>query len=85
MTLRILRESTFRPFQEAKNSKTPQYPPDHKPVMPVPKGGSMCLNCKFLTEDKKHCDSEDYIAFMGTSELPYRADEMCSDWWRFRG
>jgi len=85
MGMRILRESTFQPFQEAKNPRTPRYPPDHKPVMPVPKGGSMCLNCRFLGKDKKTCKSRDYIDFMGTNKLPYMADEMCSDWWKPRG
>jgi hypothetical protein len=86
MAVRILRESTFRPFRQVREAKkVPKYPPDHQPVMKVPKGGSMCLNCKFLGRDKKSCISPEYIDFMGTSKLPYPADQMCSDWWKPRG
>lgn len=61
--------------------KKVSYPADHKPVLPVPKGGSMCANCRFVSKDKKHCSNEYFVQFNGSNKLPYPADQMCSDWW----
>ncbi len=57
------------------------YPPGHKPAMRVPKGGSMCKNCKFLGKDEKTCTSKDFIAWNGSKNLPEPYDEYCSDWY----
>lgn len=53
----------------------------HQPFMKVPKGGSSCANCKFLSEDKLHCVQQDFINWNETSLLPQPIDEYCSDWY----
>lgn len=59
-------------------------PQNHKPVMRVPLEGATCSTCKFFEVrniDEGHCRSKYYKDFMHTSQLPYPADEMCSDWY----
>lgn len=53
----------------------------HQPFMKVPKGGSSCSNCKFLSEDKKNCVNKYFIEWYGKSELPQPIDEYCSDFY----
>src|SRR5690242_13699540 len=79
--LRRLRESTFDKFSKIREAGPFKLPKGHKPVLPVPKGGSMCLNCNYLNPDKKTCREPNFIAFNGGPKLPYPADRMCSDWW----
>lgn len=62
----------------------PTYPPDHVPAMRVPKGGSSCASCEYVSEDKKHCSNEDFIAWHGSNKLPAPADAYCSDWYEPR-
>ena len=56
--------------------------------MRVTKGGSMCANCKHLSDDKKHCNDDDFIAWGGKEKpagsdlIPLPIDEYCSDWWK---
>ena len=64
----------------ATRKKLPEYPPDHKPGMKVPKGGSMCKNCEYLV-DGDQCRNEYFIKWNGSSKLPAPADEFCSDWY----
>jgi hypothetical protein len=65
----------------------PHYPPDHLAAMPVPIGGSMCLNCRFLGADKQSCKNKDFIAWegpdkpAGSDRLPKPPDRYCSDWY----
>jgi hypothetical protein len=61
-----------------------RYPANHQPILRVPRGGSMCLNCRFLGDDERTCTNRYYIEFHGTDRLPYPADQMCSDWWQAR-
>jgi len=49
--------------------------------MQVPKGGSMCANCKYLDEDKKSCTKENFIRWNGSEVIPGKIDEYCSDWY----
>lgn len=59
-----------------------QYPLDHKPGMRVPKGGSDCAKCEYLSSDSAHCRNPDWIAWhRGDDKLPYPADEYCCDWY----
>jgi len=61
-----------------------QLPGNHKAGMKIPKGGSSCANCKFLSEDKKNCLNEYWVKWNGgNSKLPVPADEYCSDWFDF--
>jgi hypothetical protein len=71
----------FSQVRDILKGRTPTYEKNHKPVLEVPKGGSMCANCKYVSDDQGHCKNKHYIKFMGTSKLPYPADQMCSDWW----
>jgi peptide deformylase len=59
---------------------TPEYPADHQPFMQVPKGGSCCANCKFLSGDK--CTNTYFTKWYGTDQLPSPVDEICSDWYQ---
>ena len=60
--------------------KQPTYPPDHKPALEVPKGGSSCATCQFYKGNQK-CGSPDYAKFYGTDHIPLPPDRFCSDWW----
>jgi GNAT superfamily N-acetyltransferase len=60
----------------------PDYPDTHQAAMRVPKGGSSCSSCRFVSEDKKECSNEHFIKWNnGSKELPLPADEYCSDWY----
>jgi hypothetical protein len=63
---------------------TPSYPANHQPGMRVPKGGSSCSSCKYLSENGKECTSEFFIKWHGTDKLPAPANEYCSDWYEPR-
>ena len=65
-----------------------KYPPDHQAGMRVPKGGSMCKNCKYLADARNRlCESEYFIAWegegkpAGSDKIPYAIDEYCSDFY----
>lgn len=61
-----------------------QVPADHEPAMRVPKGGSSCANCRFYSQrGGQHgtCHEPNYARYYGTKEIPYPADEFCSDWY----
>lgn len=81
--LKRLRESTFNKFVKLKEavSRKPTYPPNHVPAIKVPVGGSSCLKCRFLGEDKKTCKNKYYILWNnGSNKLLAPADRFCSDW-----
>jgi hypothetical protein len=61
-----------------------EYPPNHKAGMRVPKGGSMCANCKFLNrETMKDCTEPYFIKWNGgRSLIPAPIDEYCSDFYQ---
>lgn len=82
--LKRLRESTFQKFVKIREARAGpvRYPKDHQAIMRVPKGGSMCLNCRFISDDKKTCREPNFILANGGPKLPYPADRMCSDWYR---
>jgi hypothetical protein len=57
-------------------------PDDHLPLIPTPKGGSSCANCRFVDAEAHECNSPEYVEWNGGPELPSRdLDSMCSDWW----
>ena len=53
-------------------------PPNHQLGMKVPKGGSMCANCRFLASPTT-CGNEGFIRWNGGAKLPDPADEYCCD------
>ncbi len=56
-------------------------PKGHQPGMRVPKGGSMCANCKFLAKDRKNCMESNFIKWNKGSLIPGPVDEYCSDFY----
>ena len=56
-------------------------PPNHKAGLQVPKGGSCCANCKWWSQEKQICTSTYYSDWAGTNQIPYAADEYCTNWW----
>lgn len=70
-----------KPTPEEIQNKNIHYPPDHQPGMKVPKGGSMCKNCKFLKDPEgKICGNKDFIRWNGSDVIPGEIDSYCSDW-----
>lgn len=67
-------------FAHAPSSRKVEYPPDHKPGMRVPRGGSSCAICRYLGPDKASCENEYFQRWHGSDHLPAPADEYCSDW-----
>lgn len=60
------------------------YASDHVAGMQVPKGGSMCANCKFFyTSDGPKCDSVYWQKWAQTREIPVAADEYCCNWFDY--
>jgi hypothetical protein len=53
-------------------------PKDHQLGMRVPKGGSMCGNCRFLASPTE-CGNKGYIQWNGGAKLPEPANEYCCD------
>jgi len=53
-------------------------PADHQLGMKVPKGGSMCANCRFLTSPTT-CSNKGFVEWNGSGKLPNPADEYCCD------
>jgi len=51
--------------------------------MKVPKGGSMCKNCKFLKDaEKKLCGEPNFVKWnFGKDEIPGEIDAYCSSWY----
>lgn len=56
------------------------YPPDHKPGMKVPKGGSNCVSCEYY-EGNNLCGNEYFKKWMGSNKIPAPPEEYCSDWY----
>jgi hypothetical protein len=76
---RVMRESA----DDSEDSK-PSYPANHLPIARVPRGGSCCKNCKWVSTDLQHCGNEYFQKWNESSKLPMAADEMCTDWWETR-
>ena len=57
------------------------YPKDHQPGMRVPKGGSSCISCKFVSQDGTKCSEPNFQKWNGSPKIPGKADEYCSDWY----
>ena len=74
------RKAGIKPY-EAARVENPTYPDAHEAAMRVPKGGSSCASCEYLGKDGKSCTNKYFIKWHGSSELPYPADEFCSDWY----
>lgn len=58
-----------------------ELPDNHIAGIRVPKGGSSCANCRFLSKDKLHCTEENFIKWNGSDIIPAPIDSYCSDWY----
>ena len=57
-------------------------PSSHVAAFKVPKGGSSCASCKWVSLDKKSCANTFWVEWNGgDSSLPAPADSYCSDWY----
>jgi len=57
-------------------------PPDHKPAIKVPKGGSCCANCRYWNDEEGLCSNQYYIKWNGGSgTIPEDPTSFCSDWY----
>lgn len=54
---------------------------DHKPFMKIVRPGSNCGNCKYISLDRKHCNSKLFVQWYGKSKLPEPVEDYCSDWY----
>ncbi len=63
----------------SKEKGKPEYPADHEPGMKVPKGGSMCKNCEYVSGQK--CTNKYFIKWNGSDIIPAPIDEYCSDFY----
>lgn len=59
----------------------PTYPANHKAAMQVPVGGSSCATCVYVTKDQKRCRNSHFQKWNGSPDLPFPADQYCSDWY----
>jgi hypothetical protein len=82
---RIVREAAE---DEARPDFNEFLPDDHELGMQVTKGGSMCANCRWVSDDEKSCGNEGFQAWQKDvkgaedgSVLPKPADEYCCDNW----
>lgn len=73
-----LNMGTHRHARGGKVAAEKALPEDHQLGMRVPKGGSMCANCKFL-EGKNLCGNKAFQKWNGSDMLPYPANEYCCD------
>jgi len=71
----------MNPISAMQNKKGKvEYPPDHKPGMRVPKGGSSCASCEYYKGNQK-CSNKYFQLWMGSDIIPAPADSYCSDWY----
>jgi hypothetical protein len=54
-------------------------PSGHQVGMRVPKGGSSCAKCKYVSDDEQRCSQENFVKWNGGPKLPEPADEYCCD------
>lgn len=57
-----------------------KYPVSHKLGMQVPRGGSMCKNCRYLGDDHKTCTQGEWVKWNGgDNKLPFPDEDYCCD------
>ena len=78
---------SVRPVHSEKEHEETGFPPVRRYGEEVPKGGSMCANCEYLSDDKKHCKNKAFVAWKGPDKpagsnvIPKPADRYCSIFW----
>lgn len=83
--MKLIEEANKRIINDEYGGDTFELPPNHLAGMRVPKGGSSCASCIWLSEDGAHCRNKYFIKWNGGDpKLPYPAEEYCSDWYEPR-
>lgn len=57
--------------------KLPSYPADHQVGMKVPKGGSSCAKCEYVSGTR--CRQEKWVRWNGSNVIPAPTDSYCCD------
>lgn len=80
-----IREGEIKLAQRQAAVGDPTYPKGHRFGLKVPKGGSSCAKCRFLSKDGKHCGSDYFQHWQKSldvedpSLIPEPADAYCCD------
>ena len=80
-SLEALKNLVKSAMQKYGGRGTFELPDDHRAGLIVPKGGSCCANCRFVSADGKSCGNKYWQKWSGGSRLPAPADQYCCDWW----
>lgn len=59
-----------------------EFPENHQIGMKVPKGGSSCAKCVYVSEDHTQCGEKHFQEWNGSKDLPEPADEYCCDFFK---
>jgi hypothetical protein len=59
-----------------------EFPEDHAIGMKVPKGGSSCAKCVYVSDDQTQCGEPHFQEWNGSKDLPEKADEYCCDFFK---
>lgn len=69
-------------LEEILKSYKIEVPDKHQVGTKVPKGGSSCATCEYVSANHKHCSNEYWIEWnKGETCLPEKAEEYCCDYW----
>lgn len=73
-----------RPTKTLKRPRVfPKYDTDHKVGMQVPKGGSSCSTCHYLSSDGLSCKEDKWYKWnFNDPKLPYSNNQYCCDFWK---
>lgn len=63
--------------------KLPIYPKDHKVGMVVPKGGSSCKSCEYVSG--QNCRQSLFVKWNGSNKIPAPVDSYCCDFYEDGG
>lgn len=63
--------------------KLPSYPANHQVGMKVPKGGSSCSKCEYVSGER--CRQEKWVRWHGGNLIPEPTDSYCCDFFEAKG
>ena len=61
----------------ANKHQLPEYPSDHQVGMRVPRGGSNCAKCEYVSG--QNCKQELFVKWNGSNKIPAPVDSYCCD------
>jgi len=62
--------------------RLPVYPQNHKVGMKVPKGGSDCAKCEYVSGQK--CTNKKWVGWHGSDKIPEPTDQYCCDFYEIK-